>query len=434
MIAYCQFLDYYIPTTLDIVFDASLLGIGHFHPQARTGVNRVAEHLVRGLADSPDVSLSLAAPTHLSETLRWVEDVLPGYNLPFANRGGELKLAEWEKNMLRGMDTRSLTSKVLRQIFYKGRRTFGLDSSKITLDRYPLRTIYHSPFFAIPNYIGADRRIQKVLTVNDLIPIHHPEWFLSGEQAVQQAIRTLSSDAYVITVSEATKSDFCEYTGFDPERVTPIYLAASRRLFYPVTDPDRLHATQVNYNLHEEPYLLSIATLEPRKNIRHLVQCFARLVSENAIPTELKLVLVGTKGWKMDEWLTEIRASEQLLSRLVFTGYVPDEDLAALYSGATAFLFPSLYEGFGLPPLEAMQCGLPVITSNVSSLPEVVGDAAITVAPTDADALCQAIINVINSEKLQNELRVNALRRAKLFSWEKFTRQHIDVYRNLSHP
>ena len=417
---------------MNIVFDASLLGIGHFHPQARTGVNRLAEHLVRGLAHSPDVSLSLAAPSHLSETLRWVEDVMPDHNLPFANRSGELKLAELEKNMLRGMDTRSVTSKVLRQVFYKGRRVVGLDASRIVLDRYPSNTIYHSPFFAIPNYIGADRRIQKILTVNDLIPIHHPEWFLSGEQAVQQAIRTLSNDAHVITVSEATKNDFCEYTGFDPERVTPIYLAASRRLFYPVTDADRLLATQVRYGLHDEPYLLSIATLEPRKNIRHLVQCFARLVAQKAIPTELKLVLVGTKGWKMDEWLAEIRASEQLLSRLVFTGYVPDEDLAALYSGATAFLFPSLYEGFGLPPLEAMQCGLPVITSNVSSLPEVVGDAAILVPPTDADALCAAIVNVINSDALRDELRANALRRAKLFSWEKFTRQHIDLYRNLS--
>ncbi|MBO0952405.1 glycosyltransferase family 4 protein [Fibrella forsythiae] len=417
---------------MDIVFDASLLGIGHFHPQARTGVNRVAEHLVRGLADSPDVALSLAAPTHLSETLRWVEDVMPEYHLPFANRGGELQLAEWEKNLLRGMNTRSLLSKSLRHVFYKGRRAIGLDSSRIMLDRYPTKTIYHSPFFAIPNYVGSDRRIQKLLTVNDLIPIHHPEWFISGEQAVQQAIRTLSSDAHVITVSEATKDDFCQYTGFDPGRVTPIYLAASRRLFYPVTDSDRLQLTQQRYGLKDEPYLLSIATLEPRKNIRHLVQCFAMLVAENAIPAEFKLVLVGTKGWKMDEWLKEIRASEQLLSRIIFTGYVPDEDLAALYSGATAFLFPSLYEGFGLPPLEAMQCGLPVITSNVSSLPEVVGDAAIMVSPTDADALCQAMIDVVSSDDLQHQLRVKALQRSKLFSWEKFTRQHIDVYRNLS--
>lgn len=417
---------------MNIVFDASLLGLGHFHPQARTGVNRLAEHLVRGLADSPDVMLSLAAPTHLSETLRWVEDVMPNYNLPFANRGGELKLAELEKNLLRRLDTRSVSSKVLRRIFYKGRLAFSLNSSRIMMDRYPAGTVYHSPFFAIPTYIGSNRRVQKVLTVNDLIPIQHPEWFLSGEQAVQQAVRTLSGDAHVITVSESTKNDFCQYTGFDPQRVTPIHLAASRRLFYPVTDPERLQQIKKQYGLHDDPYLLSIATLEPRKNIRHLVQCFARLVADQAIPTELKLVLVGTKGWKMDEWLTEIRASEQLLSRLIFTGYVPDEDLAALYSGASAFLFPSLYEGFGLPPLEAMQCGLPVITSNVSSLPEVVGNAAITVSPTDADALCQAIIDVISSDELNRRLRVDALLQAKLFSWEKFTRQHIDVYRSIT--
>ena len=417
---------------MDIVFDASLLGLGHFHPQARTGVNRVAEHLVRGLADSPDVMLSLAAPTHLSETLRWVEDVMPNYNLPFANRASELKLAELEKNLLRRLDTRSFGSRALRHVLYKSRVALGLNSSRISMDRYPTGTIYHSPFFAIPGYVGSNRRMRQVLTVNDLIPIHHPEWFLSGEQAVQQAIRTLSGDAHVVTVSEATKQEFCQYTGFDPQRVTPIHLAASRRLFYPVTDLERLHQTQKRYGLHDEPYLLTLATLEPRKNIRHLVQCFARLVADQAIPTELKLVLVGTKGWKMDEWLAEIRASEQLLSRLVFTGYVPDDDLAALYSGALAFLFPSLYEGFGLPPLEAQQCGLPVINSNLSSLPEVVGDAALLVPPTDADALCQAIISVIRSEELQHRLRVNALLRAKLFSWEKFTRQHIDVYRTIS--
>lgn len=419
---------------MDIIVDASLLGIGHFHPQARTGVNRLAEQLVRGLADSPDVQLSLAAPTHLGETLLWAEEVMPTHHLPFANRTGELRLAELEKNVLRRLDSRGMGSKLLRHVFYKTRKATGLYSSRISPDRYPKGTVYHSPFFAIPTNVGKDRRITKVLTINDLIPIYHPEWFLSGEQAVKDAIRTLSSDAHVVSVSEASKAEFCQYTGFDPGRVTTINLAASRRLFYPVTDTVRLTDIQRQYGLNQNPYLLSIATLEPRKNIRHLVQCFARLVAEKAIPAEFKLVLVGTKGWKMDEWLREIRASEHLLSRMVFTGYVPDQDLAALYSGATAFLFPSLYEGFGLPPLEAMQCGLPVITSNVSSLPEVVGTAALTVSPTDADALCQAIINVVSSTALQEQLRHSALQRAKLFSWEKFTRQHIDFYRTITPP
>ena len=419
---------------MNVILDASLLGLGQYHPQARTGVNRVAEHLVRGLADSPDVTLSLAAPSHLSETLSWAHDVMPDYKLPFANNALEMQVAEVEKKMLQGLDKGSTESKILRWFFYKGRWLLQLNTSKIVLDRYPARTIYHSPFFAIPTNIGADRRIEKVLTVHDLIPIHHPEWFLSGEQAVRQAISTLSADAHVVTVSEATKNEFCEYTGVDPNRVVPIYLAASRQLFYPVTDPGRLQETQERYGLHGEPYLLSIATLEPRKNISHLIRCFGRLVAENALPPELKLVLVGIKGWKTADWLSDLKTDQQVMARIIFTGYMPDEDLAPLYTAATAFVFPSLYEGFGLPPLEAMQCGVPVITANVSSLPEVVGDAALLVDPTDADALCQAILNVVNSTTLQKQLRDDSLRRAKLFSWEKYTRQHIDLYRKLTSP
>jgi glycosyltransferase involved in cell wall biosynthesis len=137
---------------------------------------------------------------------------------------------------------------------------------------------------------------------------------------------------------------------------------------------------------------------------------------------------VGTKGWDFDKIFQELSNLPTLKERVIITGYVADEDLAALYSGAMAFVYPSFYEGFGLPPLEAMQCGVPVITSNTSSLPEVVGDAGIMVAPTDADALCQSMLNLYASSDLRSKMSFKSIEQAKKFSWQNCTEQTIGAY------
>jgi glycosyltransferase involved in cell wall biosynthesis len=141
------------------------------------------------------------------------------------------------------------------------------------------------------------------------------------------------------------------------------------------------------------------------------------------------LVLVGNLGWKYESIFSELTATEGLRDRIIITGYVSNEDLAALYSDALFFVFPSLYKGFGLPPLEAMQCGVPVITSNTSSLPEVVGDAGIMVNPNDADALCQAMLNIHGNPLLRAQLSSNALERSKQFSWRKSANETIKAYK-----
>jgi glycosyltransferase involved in cell wall biosynthesis len=152
------------------------------------------------------------------------------------------------------------------------------------------------------------------------------------------------------------------------------------------------------------------------------------LIREQKID-DLCLVLTGAKGWDYDRIFGEIANSVDVQDKIILTGYVPDEDLSPLYSGALAFVYPSLYEGFGLPPLEAMQCGTPVITSNTSSLPEVVGDAGIMVAPTDSDALCQAMLDLYCSDALRRDLAQKSLLRAKQFSWQKTTRETINAYK-----
>jgi glycosyltransferase involved in cell wall biosynthesis len=207
-----------------------------------------------------------------------------------------------------------------------------------------------------------------------------------------------------------------------------IPLAADPEVFHPVADPEPMRRVRRRYGLPEGPYLLSLNTLEPRKNIEHTVRAFTTLVREQGVPG-LNLVLVGAKGWKYEGIMKALEGAGEARGRVVLAGFVADEDLAPLYSGATAFVYPSLYEGFGLPPLEAMQCGTPVITSNTSSLPEVVGDAAIMVDPRDADALCAAMLKVYGDGSLREQMRARSLARAGLFSWERFTRQTLDAYR-----
>ncbi|WP_460635062.1 glycosyltransferase family 4 protein [Larkinella harenae] len=416
---------------MNVIIDASLPGIGFYHRQAKTGVSRVAEQLIKGLHESDRVQLSLAAPTHQAETLRYARETFGKQAPPLINRSAEQNWATFENTLLAPFSPQSIPSKVLRQCFYRSRKALKVEDARFPASLFPKGAIYHSPFFAIPGDIASIPHVRKVLTVHDLIPIHHPEWFPAGERAVKDAISTLPPDARVVTVSEATKADFCQFTGFDPDLVTPIHLAASPALFYPQTDSARIKATQQQYGLGDEPYLLSLATLEPRKNLDHLIRCFVQLAESGELPAEVKLVLVGTKGWKMDQVLNDLAKNESIRSRLKFTGFVPDEDLATIYSGALAFVYPSLFEGFGLPPLEAMQCGLPVITSTVSSLPEVVGDAALTVSPTDADALKHAILTLTGSAELRQKLATKARQRAQLFSWERFINEHIRLYQTL---
>ena len=408
-----------------------MLGIGFYHRQAQTGVGRVTEQLMTGLWNTGEVTLSLAASTHLSETMRYARALLGDAGPAFVNRPAEQRRAGLENALLSSFAVDSLPTKVIREGLYRVKKAVRAEESRFDTRQWPTGSVYHSPFYPVPEAVGKNRAVHTVQMIHDLIPVFHPEWFPTGDSTVRRVLETLPADAQIVATSEATKADICNHTRIDPVRVTPIHLAASPTLFYPVTDQSVVQATRNQYNLGDSPYLLSLATFEPRKNIDHLIRCLLQVARSGDIPADVKLVLVGTKGWKFDTIMTELAHDAGLRSRIVVTGFVPDAQLAPLYSGALGFVYPSLYEGFGLPPLEAMQCGLPVITSNISSLREVVGDAGISVPPTDADALCQAIITVTNSASMRADLSVRALQRAKLFSWDKFTTEHIALYNRI---
>lgn len=288
--------------------------------------------------------------------------------------------------------------------------------------------VYHGSYFPLPD-TDILPGIPRILTIYDLIPVLFPKFVIP--KVHKRAIAQLNSidikKDWVICISEHTKRDFCQYTGMDSARVFVTPLAAAS-YFYPVKDLSCINKVLDRCNIPRSPYVLSLCTLEPRKNIELLIHAFSDLVELHPA-AELNLVLVGVNGWKNESIFEAVQNNPLVRNRVFFTGYLPDEDLAPIYSRALMFVYPSLYEGFGLPPLEAMQCGTPVIVSNTSSLPEVVGDAGILIDPTNKDELHHAMWKLINDERSQKELSQKSIARASQFTWEKSVDKTVEVYR-----
>jgi len=269
-----------------------------------------------------------------------------------------------------------------------------------------------------------------VVTIHDLSFEHYPQFFDRGALLQLRASVPLSirRAAAVLTVSEFSKRDIVRRYCVPSERVF-VAPNAPEPTFQQMHDIARLEEVRERYDTGKH-YILCVGNLQPRKNLRTLIDAYVRLRQADAI--RHKLVLVGRKGWLYDDIFATARASG-FSNELVFTDYVPQKDLVAMYNAADLFVYPSIFEGFGIPPLEAMACGTPVVTSNTSSLPEVVGDAALTVDPLDVEALAGAITRVLNDMDLQSNLTVLGLRRAALFSWDATARTILDVYRGVAY-
>ncbi len=232
---------------------------------------------------------------------------------------------------------------------------------------------------------------------------------------------SLRAARHVITISHASKRDLVAWYGADPARITVTHLGLSAGFTPP--PPPRLRDTLARYRLAQRPYLLYTGTIQPRKNLLRAIDALALTL---AAGYDLDLAIAGKRGWLSAP--IERRAGERgIAQRVHFLGYVPDADLPALMAGAFAFLFPSLYEGFGMPVLEAMACGAPVITSDSSSLPEVAGDAALLVDPLDPAAIAAAIQRLSDDPALRADLQRRGLARARQFTWDACARQTLDV-------
>jgi glycosyltransferase involved in cell wall biosynthesis len=423
---------------MKVLFDISTLGLGYYYPRARTGIFRVVENLVYCLKESNQCDL-LFCTSGSSRNLYMALDYLKSnpalqeVSVPYINWKYKRVVFNLQQQLSTQIEKKSAIEKLPLKIMRKMVNYIDDSTEKLyyatDLENIAKTDIYHSPLQPIPEHILKEKHIKKFLSVMDLIPILYPEFFKFREDnSLKDAISGLDSDSWVLCISQSTKNDLCNYSKLiDPSKVMVTYLAASA-LFYPCSDTQKQDFIRCKYGIPNAPYILSLSTLEPRKNIDHIIRCFVNLVQQEKIQ-DLYLVLVGAKGWNYDHILAEISSNSHLKERIIITGYVADEDLAALYSGAIAFVYPSFYEGFGLPPLEAMQCGIPVITSNTSSLPEVVGDAGIMLDPKDTDGLCQSLLDLYNKPSLRQSMSQKSLEQSKKFSWEKCTQETIAAYK-----
>jgi glycosyltransferase involved in cell wall biosynthesis len=278
-------------------------------------------------------------------------------------------------------------------------------------------------FHATEHLLLPLRSAPTVLTVHDLIfrhlPTHHKplnRWYLNLTMPLY-----CRRANHIISVSEHTKRDLIAAYGLVPSKVTVVHEAASSH-FCPQSS-EVIASVRSRYGLPER-YLLFVGTVEPRKNLGRLLSAFESAHAEGLADG---LVIVGQRGWLYDDFFAQLEKSP-VRDRVILPGYVDDRDLPALYAGARVFAFPSVYEGFGLPVLEAMACGVPVAASNASSIPEIGGDAAMYFDPLDVRSMSDALFRLLRDSELQGELRSQGLARAASFSWERAAMETRAVY------
>ncbi len=359
--------------------------------QGRGGIGRYAERLAEALAPLPGVALRLL------------------YHGP---RGTRLPPT------LAGLPARHVRL---------GSKPWRASLAAATLLRLPLdRAVGPCDLFhATDHVLPPLRRTPSVFTVHDLAFLVHPETHLWSNRAYLAAMmpRYVAAATMIIADSAATRRDVLARYAVAPDKVRVVPLGVEPT-FAPVAPPEARARVAERYSL-AAPYVLFVGTLEPRKNLRGLVAAYRALLQQR--PDAPSLAIAGAEGWLYDD-VYRLVQREGLASRVRFLGRVAEVDLPALYSAAAVFAYPSLYEGFGLPPLEALACGTPVVCSHRASLPEVVGDAALLVDPTDVGALAGALARLLDNEPLRRELRARGLARAAQFTWARTARETLAVY------
>lgn len=363
--------------------------------QQRAGIGRYTRELVGALlrlsaAEAPDLIYTLFAAAGKGSFRK--EDLPPGIRRRFLPLSDEWMARFWHRLQV-PLPVEVFTGRV---------------------------NLFYSPDFVLPPTLPTTRTL---LTVHDLSFLRYPEHFVPKlvrylARVVPDSVRRADR---ILADSEATRTDLIELLGTPPEKVEVLYSGVDARFGLQPEEGER-ERLRARYGL-DRPYVLAVGTLQPRKNYVRLIRAFVRLPIDQTV-----LVIAGGRGWLYEEVLQE---AARFPDRVRVLGFVEDADLPALYRGASLFVMPSFYEGFGLPVLEAMACGVPVVCSRASSLPEVAGDAALLIDPHDEEGLAEAIQRALGDEGLRAQMRERGLARSAVFTWDRATRQFLRVMREL---
>ncbi|SRR6266436_9316953 len=284
--------------------------------------------------------------------------------------------------------------------------------------------VFWSTAAILPAHMPAG--VFKIVTVYDLVWLRFPETMTGYTFLVHKmcARRAITSADLIVVISRSTGDDLVRLLGVPTQKIKLVYPGISER--YKPQGPEKAAAyISAKYRVPLR-YMAAVGTVEPRKNLKLLVEVLRILKSNGQL--DCPLLVAGAKGWKNSHLFQEIQAARLTENEIRFLGYLPDEDLPFFYAGAQLFLFPSLYEGFGFPPLEAMACGTPVIASNARCMPEVLGDAAILQSPTNANSFADAVARVLADESLRRSLRVAGIQQAQRFRWESSVKQLLEAF------
>ncbi len=370
-----------------------------------------------------------------------------GIDIRVLARGARTGVEEYVINLLSYL--LPLESKANYHLFYNALRKVNLDYPWLSLDNVELKDfkIPNRLFFTSATYFNRPRidkllkgieayfnphffvspvslKCRKIMTFHDLSFIHYPEFFSWRKRLWQRFLMKTRKEARgadkIIAVSNSTKTDLINLYQIKEEKIKVIYSGVGEQ-FKPGENREKEEEIRGKYNLPDK-FILYFGTIEPRKNLIGLIKAFESVRKKQLI----RLVIAGTKGWLYKDVFKAVNQSKYR-DDIAFTGFVDEKDKPVLYGLAELFIYPSFFEGFGFPPLEAMACGLPTIVSNNSSLPEVVGDGALMINPLNIDELAWAMETVLTDNDLRNHLTKKGLERAKKFSWQKCARETLGV-------
>ena len=417
---------------LRVLHETSMVGQGYFDPLARAGVHRTIVGVMGELAEMPGITQGYGAfataesALGLELALSDEPTLLPGIRVPtWRWRRGTRRCAQWVLQQW----IRSLKQ---QPRWHPGRVTLAatyraLSASVRKPESLPGWDVVHSWYHPLP-LVGNLPNAARILTVHDVIPLIHPEWFPEGSaRYARKILDSLTPADWVVCSSHATLTELLRLRDHPVTRTMVIHLAADAR-FTPAARDDTAQVRR-HHGLGDRPYLVALGTREPRKNLARLVSAYSAAF-RNRRDAPL-LAIVGSQGWdkELGDALDQAR---DVVDGIRLLGRVADEELPGLLAGALALAYPSLHEGFGIPPLEAMACGTPVITSNCSSLPEVVGHAALLVDPRDTTQIATALRRMSDEPGLRADLAARALVQAGRFSWRATATSYHALYARIA--
>jgi glycosyltransferase involved in cell wall biosynthesis len=427
---------------MKILYDASILAGNYKHGTSRTGIFWVAYNILQKISENKMFDIVLRISSEYKWALPYFKNdryfkkfhYIVDYDLEI--KKNIIYIREYMQKILKTLNPIKLVWYILK-IFWNTFRLLILIIEDMVNSSLKYFDVYFSPLFPIPDKINKIDSIKKFIILYDIAPIKFPLYFPDSKDNnywYNILTNSLDKNLYCFCISENTKNDFLTHfnSQLDKNKMFVTYIATAQ-IFYPNYDIEKLHNTLLKYNIHHKPndkYVFSLCTLEPRKNLIFTIQCFMAFIKKNNIQ-DLYFYLGGTQwDFFINTFKKQFIKFGEYRNKIVRLGYIDDEDVNILYSNSLFFAYISQYEGFGMPPLEAMQAGVPVITSNNSSLPEVVGDAAITIDCDSEEQCIKAFEDLYFKEDLRKLYIKKGLERAKMFSWERTVKLMSDIIIN----